>query len=215
MMITFGYKNKINGPFRALIALALGIMMLVWPEEAAEIAVQVVAVFMLVSALVTFFYAFKSRVRGEAGSTVMIFNTVVNILIAIILFIAAGPISGVILYLIAFVLLFFGLYQIVTLWGALSFLKLGFGRLVLPILIIGFAVALLFTIGTSWVTILAGVALIIYAVSELMSSWIMNKAITEYEIHLTEQYKPAEKNEETDLSNVKDVDFEKVEEDKK
>ncbi len=213
MMITFGYKSKINGPFRALIALALGIMMLVWPGEAAELAVKVVAVFMLISALVNFFYAFRSRVRGEAGSTVMMFNTIVNILIAIILFLLAKPISGIILYLIAFLLLFFGLHQIVTLWGALSFLKRGFAGLILPILIIGLAVALLFTFDTDWVIYLAGASLIIYAVSELISSWTMNKAITEYEIHMTEQYKPEEKKKGTDLTNVKDVDFEKVDED--
>ncbi len=210
-MITFGYNNRFNGPFRALVALALGVMMFVWPGEAAELAVKVFAVFMLISGLVTFFYAFRSKVRGDGGSTVMVFNTVVNILLAILLFILAGPISGIILYIIAFLLLLFGLFQIVTLWGALSFLKQGFARMIMPLVLIGVAVALLFTIGTSWVSYLAGAALIIYAVSELMSSWIMRRAITEYEIYRTEQ---APEKEERDLSNVKDVDFEKVDKDK-
>ena len=47
--------------------------------------------------------------------------------------------------------------------------------------------------------VVAGAALIVYGVSELLSSWKMRKAIDEYEIH-------------QNMTEVKDVEYEKVEE---
>ena len=61
----------------------------------------------------------------------------------------------------------------------------------------------------SAVGIVAGVALIIYGVSELLSSWKMRKAIDEYEIKF-----PSGKDQKKDnpVHDVKDVDYEKVDE---
>jgi hypothetical protein len=57
--------------------------------------------------------------------------------------------------------------------------------------------------------VIAGAALIIYGVSELLSSWKMKKAIDEYEIKFPSE-KSAPKSEEG--SQVKDVEYEKVDE---
>ena len=57
--------------------------------------------------------------------------------------------------------------------------------------------------------IIAGVALIVYGLSELLSSWKMKKAIDEYEIKFPTE-KPEPKAD--DQPQVKDVDYEKVDE---
>ena len=55
----------------------------------------------------------------------------------------------------------------------------------------------------------AGAALIVYGASELLSSWKMRKAIDEFEIHQTAE--GGVKREEP-LQEVKDVDYQKVDE---
>ena len=59
----------------------------------------------------------------------------------------------------------------------------------------------------------AGAALIVYGASELLSSWKMNKVMKEYEFRQTEKLdeQPAEE-EETVPTEVRDVEFEKVDE---
>jgi hypothetical protein len=58
--------------------------------------------------------------------------------------------------------------------------------------------------------VVAGACLIVYGVSELLSSWKMKKAIDEYEIHQTRPSQPSEP--ETPMADVKDVEYEKVDE---
>lgn len=46
-MITFGYKSKVNGPLRALVALGVGVVMVANPDEALTVVVKVIAAFFL------------------------------------------------------------------------------------------------------------------------------------------------------------------------
>ncbi|MBQ8839686.1 MAG: hypothetical protein IJ005_10270, partial [Bacteroidales bacterium] len=60
----------------------------------------------------------------------------------------------------------------------------------------------------SSISLVAGIALLLYGVSELMSSWKMKKAIDEYEITRTAD--PVSKPAENSSVEVKDVEYEKV-----
>ena len=47
IMITFGYKNKFSGLLRALTAIAIGVVMVVSKTNALELAVRIIAAFIL------------------------------------------------------------------------------------------------------------------------------------------------------------------------
>ena len=64
-------------------------------------------------------------------------------------------------------------------------------------------------IGTAVGTV-AGAALIVYGVSELLSSWKMKKAMDEYDIKYPEHTAAPEQDDR--ITDVKDVDYEKVDE---
>ena len=53
--MTFGYKNKFNGPIRALTAIAIGVVMVMSKANALELVVKIIAVFLLASGLVSLF----------------------------------------------------------------------------------------------------------------------------------------------------------------
>ena len=196
-MFSFGYTNRFNGPFRALIALVLGVVMIVYNEQAMDFVVKIIAAFLLASGFVSL--AVGLRKKNESSSKLMTFNAVVDVVIAALLFLFSGSVANLIIYLIGFVVLGFGIFQLIALISANRVSKVGVMALVMPVLVIGAGAFLLFNpeFIKSSISLFAGVALLIYGVSELLSSWKMKKAMDDY------QQKHPE---------VRDVDYEKVDE---
>ena len=181
-MITFGYKSRFNGPIRALTALAVGIVMVVSKTNALNLAVQIIAAFLAASGIVSLAVGYKNRANGTFP--LMAVNTVVDILIALVLFMFPGFFANLLVYLIAIALLFFAIFQLIALASASRVMVMGVLAFIFPILVLLSGLFLLSNpdfIGSA-IGIVAGVALIIYGVSELFSSWKMRKAIDEYEI---------------------------------
>lgn len=207
-MFSFGYTNRFNGPFRALIALVLGVVMIVYNEQAMDFVVKIIAAFLLASGFVSL--AVGLRKKNESSSKLMTFNAVVDVVIAALLFLFSGSVANLIIYLIGFVVLGFGIFQLIALISANRVSKVGVMALVMPVLVIGAGAFLLFNpeFIKSSISLFAGVALLIYGVSELLSSWKMKKAIDEYEITRNPQAKQTEE----PAVQVKDVDYEKVDE---
>lgn len=207
-MFTFGYTNRFTGPFRALIALAAGVVMIVYKEQAMDLVVKIIAAFLLASGFVSL--AVGLRKKNDSSSKLMTFNAVVDVLIAALLFLFSGAVADLIIYLIGFVVLGFGIFQLIAMISANRVSKVGIFALVMPVLVIGAGAFLLFNpeFIKSSVSLVAGIALLIYGASELLSSWKMKKAMDEYEITRMPQDKPAEE----PVAEVKDVDYEKVDE---
>ena len=209
-MITFGYKNKFNGPIRALTAIAIGVVMVISKTNALELAVRIIAAFLVASGIVSGIVGYRNRVNGTMS--LMGFNGVVDIVLGLLLFLFPGFVSGLLIYLIAFALIGFGLFQMVGLFSANRVMRVGLWSFVMPFLV--FAAGMFLMMKPSFVGeaigVVAGASLIIYGVSELLSSWKMRKAIDEYEIHQTGAAKSSKP--ENGPVDVKDVDYEKVEE---
>ena len=209
-MFTFGYGSKISGPLRALIALAIGVMMVIRPDNALTTVVKVIAAFILASGVVSLIVGLKEKKNGSLP--LMSFNALVDIIIGIVLFSAPGFVAKFIIYLIGFVLLGFGIMQILALFSAKRVMGLGLGAFILPTVVTLVGGFLLFNpFAESVMVMIAGAAIIVYGASELLSSWKMKKAIDEYEIHQAPvQEQPVQ--QENPLENVKDVEYEKVDE---
>lgn len=209
-MFTFGYKSRVNGPLRALIALVIGVLMVISPEKALTTVVKVIAAFLLASGLVSLFVGLRDKEKGALP--LMSFNALVDVLLGLVLFLFPGFIAKFMIYLIGFVLLAFGVVQIAALFGARRIIGLGLGAFLLPTVVTLVGGFILFNpFAESVMVMIAGAALIVYGASEFLSSWRVKKAIDEYEIHqapMSEQ--PAVS--ESGLDDVKDVDYEKVDE---
>ncbi len=210
-MITFGYKNKFTGPLRALTAIAIGVVMVISRTNALELAVQIIAAFLFASGIVSLIVGYRQRKNGTMG--LMGFNGVVDIVLGLLLFLFPGFVAGLLIYLIAFVLICFGFFQLLGLGSASRVVKLGLWSYVLPFLVLAAGIFLMTKpafLGEA-IGVVAGAALIVYGVSELFSSWKMRKAIDEYEIRQTGAQSTSVQ-DDTTVTVVKDVDYEKVEE---
>lgn len=197
--MTFGYKSRFNGPLRALTAIAIGVVMIVSKANALNLAVRIIAAFLVASGVVSFIVGYKNRENGTMG--LMGFNAIVDIVLGTLVFLWPGVVAGLIIYLIAFALIAFGFFQLISLGSANKVVKVGLPAFILPVLVLVSGVFLLFKpsfVGEA-IGVIAGAALVLYGVSELYSSWKMRKAIEQDE-------------QVVDVQDVKDVDFEPVDE---
>jgi uncharacterized membrane protein HdeD (DUF308 family) len=131
--------------------------------------------------VVTFFVGKKVKQEGETN--LMSVNAIVDILLGVLLFVFPGFVANIMIYLIGFALLAFGLFQIVALVSTIRVAQVGLGSFVMPVLVVaagGFLVARPSFVGET-IGIIAGVSLIIYGVSELFSTWKMRKIIDKYD----------------------------------
>ena len=208
--MTFGYKNKFNGPIRALTAIAVGIVMVLSKTNALELVVQIIAAFLLASGVVSLVVGYRNRQNGTMG--LMGFNAAVDIILGFLLFLFPGFVAGLLIYLIAFMLICFGAFQMISLFSANRVVKVGIWSFLLPFIVLATGIFLMakpYFIGEA-IGIVAGASLIVYGASELLSSWKMKKAIDEYEIRQTRTDAPVR--EENPLADVRDVEYEKVDE---
>jgi hypothetical protein len=191
-MVIFGYKSRVNGPMRALVALAVGVMMVVYPASALTTVVKIIAAFMIASGVVSLVVGLRDKDRGALP--LMSFNALVNLLLAILMFVFAPVIAKFVIYLVGFVLLAFGIVQIAAFLGARRIMPVSLGSFVLPIVVTMVGGFLLFNpFAESVMTIIAGSALVLYGVSEFLSSWRMKKVkdfedsqVDEQEAHVLE-----------------------------
>ncbi len=209
-MFTFGYKSRVNGPMRALIALAIGVMMVLMPDDALALVVKIIAAFMLASGLVSLVVGLKDKKNGSLP--LMSFNALVDVVIGLVLFMFPGVVARFIIYLIGFALLVFGIVQLVALASARRVMNMGMGVFILPVIVTIIGGVILFNpFAPAVMVMIAGASLIVYGASELFSSWKMKKAIDEYEIHQASETEGSEQ-QENPLSYVKEVNYEKVDE---
>lgn len=211
-MITFGYNNKFSSILRSLAAIAIGLVM-VCATDATTTVVQIIAAFLFAAGIVSFAYGFANRKSGTFG--LMTVNAVVDIVIGLILFLWPGVVAGVIVAIIGIVILAFGVIQILALAGTMSLLGSGGLNILLACLAIGGGIVLIFNPFSERVmSILAGVFLIYYGITDLISMRRVSKAKKEYEIHFTETRVDPDStiDVDDDLDGIKDVDYHKIDE---
>ena len=178
-MITFGYKNKFNGPIRALTAIAVGVVMVLSKANALNIAVRVIAAFLVASGIVSMRIGYKNKANGTMG--LMGFNAVVDILLGCMIFVWPDVVSGLLIFIIGFVLCGFGMFQLIALFSANRVMKVGVFSFVMPVLVLmgGLFLVLRPSFIGEAIGMIAGAALIVYGVSELLSSRKIKQAMDE------------------------------------
>ena len=211
-MFTFGYKTTLSSILRSLASIGIGLVM-IFDNEASETVVKVVAAFLFASGLVSLVYGLI-RNKKEGLLPLMAVNAVVDILIGVLLFLNPGWVAGFIITLIGIVLILFGGLQLLALAGTMSLLGTGFGTLILSVCaVVGGALLLFSPFGERIMGICAGSFLVLYGVSELISSWRIRKAKEAYEIRFNTREEPQPDQdiiETSGLDDAKEVDYTKV-----
>ena len=214
IMFTFGYKSSFSSILRALAAIGIGLVM-IFDNEASETVVKVIAAFLCASGFVSLIYGII-RNKREGVLPLMAVNAVVDALLGLLLFMNPAWVAGFIVKLIGIALILFGGLQLFALAGTLSLLGVGFSTLILSICAVVGGAFLLFSPFGEWVmSVCAGGFLILYGVSELISSWRIRKAKEAYEIRFNTPEEPQPDSdviETSGLDDAKEVNYTKVDE---
>lgn len=203
-MITFGFKGKFGGWLRSACAIALGIIMVSRPETSLILVVKIVAAFLIASGVVSIILGLAGKDRNAVG--LMLINSVVDIVLGAVLFSFPAAVASVMIIVLGVALLGLGLFQIVVLGSAFRLLGMRFLSFFLPVMCIAGGTLLLFNpfASAATLTLVAGICVLVYGVSELMATVQMNRAQKVY----NGRNVPA-----GDVMNdVKDAEYEKIDE---
>lgn len=191
-MITFGYRSKLGGIARAVIALILGAVML-FTGNSVTIIVQIMAAFILASGLVSLIIGLKKE--DQRQRPLVLTNSGLNIVIAVLMFVFAENLGGLFVAIIGIILVLFGVFQLIVLVSANRVTPVGATSFIMPAVVLACGALLLFKpkFVEDMLGYIVGASLIIYGVSEIISSRKVARTMA-------------------DLDQVQDVDFEKVDE---
>lgn len=199
-MITLGYKTRFDSVTRAVAAIGIGLVM-VFGGNAPTLVVKIIAVLLIGAGAASLIYGLvKNKETGVYH--LLIANAVLDVIVGLLLFFNPQWIAGIIVYAIGILLILFGGLQLVALAGAMSLLGAGGSSLILSILaVIGGAFLLFNPFTINVMSVIAGCLLLLYGVSELISTFKMDKAKEEYE-----------KGKIVISGDAKDVEYERLEE---
>ena len=209
-MITFGYNSKFSSILRSLSAIAIGLVMVV-STNATVTVVKIIAAFLFAAGVVSFIYGYVNRKNG--AMTLMSVNAAVDIVIGLLLYLFPTAVAGVIVTLIGVAVLIFGIIQLIVLTGTLSLVGMGGFSLILCIFARIVGITLLFNPFSERVmSLLAGILLIVYGVSDLISMFRVLKAKEAYEIKFRYGQERSDNDDDDvppSLAGVKDVEYHK------
>jgi hypothetical protein len=213
MMITFGYKTKFSSIVRALAAIGIGLVM-VFGSDAPVTVVKIIACFLFASGVVSLFYGISSR-RQSGSLQLMSVNAVVDIVLGLLLFLNPTWVAGFIVSLIGIALVIFGGLQLLVLSTMMTLLGTRFTSLLLSIAAIAGGILLVFNpFSVRVMGVIAGCLLILYGISELLSTARVVKAKKEYEIRYADDIS-APSQGDASISSVidaKEAEFHKADE---
>lgn len=155
---------------RALASLGLGILAVTYPGDVIPLLVKIFAAVLFVYGCGMMIYAFAHKT--EKSFSLWLSNSIIEIVVAVLVFIFAGFIARIAAILIGVLLFVSGLYQIVALISAEKVSRFGFGYFILPVIeaILGAVLMTTSQLFTDVVGLIIGIALIVSGLSELFSS---------------------------------------------
>ena len=205
-MITFGYKSKSGGYIRGAAALILGSVML-FTGNAVDIIVYIIATFLLISGLVTLWAGLKTEEASQRP--LVIINSCFNVAIAALMYIFASELGNFVIGIIGFIMVLFGLLQLIVLDSVIRGGAMAKGFLAMPVVVLACGALLLSRpdfIGR-FIGVVIGVSFILYGASELLSSWKLRSVIGQAGPQSSQSA-----DEQKFTEDIKDVDYEKVDE---
>lgn len=169
-MITFGYKTPWSGIVRSVASLGLGVLAVAYPGNVIPLLVKIFAVVLGVYGCGMLAYAFVHK--NEKSFGLWLSNSLIEIVVAVLVYVFAGFIANIAVKLIGLLLLASGLYQIIALISAERTSRFGFWFFALPVIeaIAGGTLMFASQLFTNGVGIIVGIALIVSGLSELSSS---------------------------------------------
>ncbi len=186
---------------------------MIFGGNAPTLVVKIIAGLLIAAGIASLVYGLIKQ--KETGMyQVLIINAGLDIILGLLLFFNPQWIASFIVFIIGIALIIFGALQLIVLAGAMSLLGAGFSSLILSACaIVGGAFLLFNPFSVKVMSIIAGFFLLLYGISELISTWKMGKARKEYEIRRAPSPSEPTAQGRIDASGIgdaKEVEYERI-----
>ena len=180
-MFTIGYRSNFSCIFRAMISIAVGLVLII-VKDAPALLVQIIAAFIAIGAAANII----SALVGKGGKSAGIAGGIISLIIAALLYIYAGRVAIAVYYVVAFMLVISGITQLGAFSSILNFQGFGFFSIIVSGIVVAGGIVMLILLFNNahnilrLISVLAGSFLIVYGMMDLINAHKIRKTITDY-----------------------------------
>lgn len=175
-------ENKIftsqSSLIRGIIALVIGLLAIFLPKLTLQTIIIVMGIILLIGAVLCIILAIRSEIKKDKN--VLFIQSAVNLALGLLFVFFPGPIVNIFVILLGIMLLILGVFSLINLYSFRKITRIPFFALAISVLVIIAGIVLLFNpFETAHaILIFLGIVLIVYAIGEFYSSWVLKKNTT-------------------------------------
>lgn len=172
MKPSYAFYDNTNGYIRAAITLIIGIVMVAWPEAVKKYIVTIIGSIVLLMGVISIIIAYAGKWK-EKTQPLITLNSVFNVAFGLVLLVFPNFFADFVVFVFGILLIIFALFEIIGLVKALKEVRLPWQLFIGPVVTLTTGIVLLCRpdTGGNLIFILFGSALIVYSVSEFLSTY--------------------------------------------
>ncbi|WP_251619903.1 HdeD family acid-resistance protein [Odoribacter lunatus] len=205
MRIIYSKTTFRNVIYRALISIAVGIVLVAWPDVALKSLVMFIGFLFLLSGVMSLLISYRQQQLAEHAGGVVPLNGLGSILLGVLLISIPLFFTTVLMFLLGCVLLLAGTAQLATLSMARQLGKVASVNYLYPVVILLAGLVVIFKPwgSAAYVVIILGCTAIFYGITDLISQYQINKL---RKLHDTEEHQ----HRGADNAEIEDAEYEEV-----
>ena len=184
------FFDRSYGYARAIIALAGGLILVIWPEAVKNSIMIILGALILAVGLVSLIMSYTGKWKKEKVPLLLL-NSIVDIAFGLVLIIFPDFFMSVIFFVFGLILLIFGLGEIINLFRTAKAVRVPWPLYIGPLITLVLGVIMFFN--PSWVSnalfVVFGAALLLYSVSEFASTYTIRRRMKDMEVEIDENIK--------------------------
>ena len=177
------FFDRSYGYARAIIALAGGLILVIWPEAVKNSIMIILGALILAVGLVSLIMSYTGKWKKEKVPLLLL-NSIVDIAFGLVLIIFPDFFMSVIFFVFGLILLIFGLGEIINLFRTAKAVRVPWPLYIGPLITLVLGVIMFFN--PSWVSnalfVVFGAALLLYSVSEFASTYTIRRKMKDMEV---------------------------------
>ena len=191
------FFDRSYGYARAIIALAGGLILVIWPEAVKNSIMIILGALILAVGLVSLIMSYTGKWKKEKVPLLLL-NSIVDIAFGLVLIIFPDFFMSVIFFVFGLILLIFGLGEIINLFRTAKAVRVPWPLYIGPLITLILGVIMFFN--PSWVSnalfVVFGAALLLYSVSEFASTYTIRRRMKDMEVEIDENIRESNPNQE-------------------
>lgn len=217
----YAFYNRSYGYARSLITFIIGLSMVIWPTQVKQYIVLTLGVIILLIGVVSVIIANTGKNKESKGSLLSL-NGLVDIVFGLVLIIFPRFFASLIMFLFGILLLFLGGGEFFGLVRSRKEVKFSWTFFISPLITTACGIVMFFQPDESanWLFIFFGAALLLYSVTQLISTITIRSAFSHLEKMEKSEPSPknqptpddadSQKNEKENDPIIEDVPFEEI-----